>query len=485
MRTIRYIITLAVFLAAAATASAQQETSIYGDAAKADVRMRYVYTLEEAFKQAREQKKPIFFNCFADWAVPCHGMNKQVFSDQEFCDYMAEHFVCLFMDLSKTENESIAERYEVKSFAHFLVLDEDGNVLLRIVGGMPLPGFQEAVARSLSPKTSLAGTERLYKSGKYTRKDLANYLEALRLAKRTKEFREIGARYLSMLKPKEYARPENWEVFRSTVTSRDCEMYSYLIGHKADFTKANGEDKVNMLIESLFYWDILSYATGQKPYDAMQMATMYNGMQKASLPDTCQAYALYEAARLRGTKRYDDMLASLRQNGSRLGQSKYYIDMSLNIPGISETEREHIVSYLNDELKDLRGTQRRSLETYLHGMENKGGIVFEPLTLDKAVAKAKAEGKLVFIDCYTDWCVPCRKMANEVFTQPAVGGYFNKRFVCLKMDMENGEGPEVAKRYGVNAYPTLLVIGTDGKEMKRVLGARKAEELLQLIRVGE
>ena len=50
--------------------------------------MKDIYSFEEALKKAREVNKPIFVNCFADWAVPCHGMNQLVFSDQQFADWM-------------------------------------------------------------------------------------------------------------------------------------------------------------------------------------------------------------------------------------------------------------------------------------------------------------------------------------------------------------------------------------------------------------
>ena len=62
--------------------------SIYGDKVKTDVKMKYIYSFEEALKKAREVNKPIFVNCFADWAVPCHGMNQLVFSHQQIRDWM-------------------------------------------------------------------------------------------------------------------------------------------------------------------------------------------------------------------------------------------------------------------------------------------------------------------------------------------------------------------------------------------------------------
>lgn len=464
---------------------AQQGESMYGDVVKADVKMKYVYTLEDAFSQSRKTGKPIFFNCFADWAIPCHGMNKEVFSNKEFCDYMDKNFVCLFMDLSKRENESIAKKYEVKSFAHYLVLDSDGNVVLRIVGGMRLPDFQYAVARALSPKTSLVGTEKLYQSGKRDKKTLANYLEALNLAHKTDQFKAVGKEYMAMLKPKEYSKEENWKVFTSWIPDRKSDNYKYLLEHKADFVKNVGADKVNMFMEGLFYWDVLSYATAYKDYDAMDMAQLFNEMQKAELPDSCDSYSLYKVAQLRGAKKYSEMLDYLRTQGKALGASKIYVDMSLNKIDADEQTKNQVLAFLREEQKQYQGTHARRLEDLIRSMENTGGVEFADLTFDQALAQAAKTGKLVFMDCYTDWCVPCRHMAKEVFTLPQVGGYFNEHFVNLKMDMEKGEGVQLAKRYNISAYPTMLVLDAKGNVLKTVLGARKAEELLQMIRVDK
>ncbi|WP_303223941.1 thioredoxin family protein, partial [Butyricimonas faecihominis] len=83
---------------------------------------------------------------------------------------------------------------------------------------------------------------------------------------------------------------------------------------------------------------------------------------------------------------------------------------------------------------------------------------FQDLSLVKALELAKSEKKLVFIDCYTSWCGPCKIMAKEVLPQKEVGDFLNERFVCVKYDMEEGEGPEIAKRYKVDAYPTFLLL---------------------------
>lgn len=80
---------------------------------------------------------------------------------------------------------------------------------------------------------------------------------------------------------------------------------------------------------------------------------------------------------------------------------------------------------------------------------------FQDLSLDKALEKAKVENKLVFMDCYTSWCGPCKMMAEKILPLKEVGEYMNGRFVCIKVDMEKGEGPKLAQKYQVSAYPTF------------------------------
>ncbi|MFN8353045.1 MAG: thioredoxin domain-containing protein [Spirosomataceae bacterium] len=109
---------------------------------------------------------------------------------------------------------------------------------------------------------------------------------------------------------------------------------------------------------------------------------------------------------------------------------------------------------------------------------NGEGIKFFEGTFAQALAKAKAEKKLIFLDAYTSWCGPCKMMQTRTFPDKKLGDFFNQKFVAIKIDMEEGEGPNLAETYGVDAYPTLFFIDTSGKVVKRVLGFQSAEKLL-------
>lgn len=106
------------------------------------------------------------------------------------------------------------------------------------------------------------------------------------------------------------------------------------------------------------------------------------------------------------------------------------------------------------------------------------GIQFEQGTWAEVKAKAKAEKKPIFVDAFTTWCGPCKKMAKDVFTQENVGSYFNNTFVNYQFDMEKGEGIEFAKTFEVNAFPTLLYFDSDGKLAFKAVGAKDENGLL-------
>ena len=109
------------------------------------------------------------------------------------------------------------------------------------------------------------------------------------------------------------------------------------------------------------------------------------------------------------------------------------------------------------------------------------GIQFKVKSLKEAMAESKKTGKLIFVDCYTNWCGPCKRMAATSFVDPEVGKVFNKQFVNLKVEMEkDADGPEMSRMYRVQAYPTLLILDKDGKLVKQIVGGQTAQGLLDI-----
>jgi thioredoxin-related protein len=106
--------------------------------------------------------------------------------------------------------------------------------------------------------------------------------------------------------------------------------------------------------------------------------------------------------------------------------------------------------------------------------------------------KAKAENKYVFVDCYTTWCAPCHAMDKNVFTDNAVGSFFNEKFISIKiqMDKTNHDSEEIKKwyddvksisrNYTVTSFPTFLFFSPDGKPLHKVVGYKDPTEFVKV-----
>ena len=98
----------------------------------------------------------------------------------------------------------------------------------------------------------------------------------------------------------------------------------------------------------------------------------------------------------------------------------------------------------------------------------------------KVLKKAKKEKKLIFVDCYTSWCGPCKMLANKVFTQDAVADFFNATFVNAKYDMEkDADGVMLKEKFGVKAFPTLVFVDPSTQAVvHKMVGAGTADWLI-------
>jgi thiol:disulfide interchange protein len=107
------------------------------------------------------------------------------------------------------------------------------------------------------------------------------------------------------------------------------------------------------------------------------------------------------------------------------------------------------------------------------------GIQFESKSFSDVLLKAKEQDKLIFIDAYASWCGPCKMLKRKTFPDPVAGEFFNRNFISVAIDVEKGEGPAVAAKYGVNAYPTLIITDASGAPVAITKGFMEAEQLIE------
>jgi thiol-disulfide isomerase/thioredoxin len=112
--------------------------------------------------------------------------------------------------------------------------------------------------------------------------------------------------------------------------------------------------------------------------------------------------------------------------------------------------------------------------------QDKAGIKFEEGPFAEILKKSAQSKKLIFVDAYTSWCVPCKWMDKNVFVNDTISTFYNANFVSFKQDMEKGEGPDLKTKYNVAVYPTYLFLNSDGTVLHRSTSRMEVQEFLKL-----
>jgi thioredoxin-related protein len=126
---------------------------------------------------------------------------------------------------------------------------------------------------------------------------------------------------------------------------------------------------------------------------------------------------------------------------------------------------------------------------YIHAQ--RVGINFENSPNWQAIKeKAKKENKMIFLDAYTTWCIPCREMSVKIFTKKDVGDFFNKNFINVAVQFDKNKQDSkyvqgwyrdvnyLKKTYTINSYPTYLFFNTNGEMVHAISANFDAKEFI-------
>lgn len=100
-------------------------------------------------------------------------------------------------------------------------------------------------------------------------------------------------------------------------------------------------------------------------------------------------------------------------------------------------------------------------------------------SFEEARIVAERNDKNILIDFYTDWCSWCKVLDESTYTDRRVVN-FSEKLVWVKVNAE--KVVNLASRYKVNSYPTLILTKSDGAEIDRILGYLPPKEFLNRIK---
>jgi len=107
------------------------------------------------------------------------------------------------------------------------------------------------------------------------------------------------------------------------------------------------------------------------------------------------------------------------------------------------------------------------------------GLWFEG-GFEEAVSEAESRETLALLEFYTDWCTWCGRLEADTFSDPRVRDEL-RSVVAMKVNAEKG-GTELARRFEVDGYPTIVFVDALGEEVDRIIGYLPPDRFVEEVR---
>ncbi|HEX8385429.1 MAG TPA: thioredoxin fold domain-containing protein [Rubricoccaceae bacterium] len=114
------------------------------------------------------------------------------------------------------------------------------------------------------------------------------------------------------------------------------------------------------------------------------------------------------------------------------------------------------------------------------------------LSMEEAVAKARADSTTLLVHTYATWCGWCARFDREVYTDDSVQAYLKDRFTLTRVDLEGQQVvpffehsvpmATLGQAFGVTGTPTTVFVGPDGQLLTKLPGYTDVATFLQVLR---
>lgn len=345
--------------------------------------------LASVFEKAKKENKFILVDAYTTWCGPCKWMSKNIFTNDTAADYYNANFVNLKIDAEKGEGIAFAEKYDVRCYPNFLILDGDGKVVHRIAGSMPTPAFVSFGKTALEKEKTFSFKKSEFEKSILTEQNVTEYIDLLMSCCLDPSARALE--YIAGVKEADLIKDNNWIVLRDFVYNHESREMKYFLSNLNLFEKSFGKNAVELKIEQLGKSYFSKY-TRAKEFDKAGYENAKKEFANMKWPNTDKIIfeADMEAYKRFDNTKYYELAASDFQ--------KHYNNDSQELNGMAWNFYEKVSDkkLLSSAVKMAQraceiNASYANLDTYAAVLYKSGDLKNAETQANKAIEKAKSE----------------------------------------------------------------------------------------------
>lgn len=343
--------------------------SVAGLSAQEGVLFRSI-TLNEAVRQAAEENKYVFVDCYTSWCVPCKMMEQSVFSKEEAGGYFNPRFISVKYDLEKEEDgKMLAKEYDITSVPTFLIFGPDGTFAHKITGAGETEEFIQKVERCFDDTKAYAPLKKAYESGNYSKEDLLNFVESFSIAGDPALDPMLDSLFACSSEA-EVTGPDYWFIFSSAkISPHGSPREMFLFENYREFRDNIGSAEVDKHLVERYRSIFSGVANFWTDMTAEQLAARISLMREAGLGSQggLEQYARLASAAAGGDM--DMYMDAAREVVPQLEWPAYQI-MSYGVVSNSSREQAELWLEIGKAVGELLlPEQQKELEGYLQHLK--------------------------------------------------------------------------------------------------------------------
>ena len=172
-------------------------------------------------------------------------------------------FICVKYDMEKGEGPELAEKFGVRAYPTFVILNWDGTLRHKLVGGGDADGFIERVKEAFDDNKALGLLQAKYDEGSRDKDFLAQYTQAL-LGVYDNNAAKVAEELFNVLTDEEKVSEDYWFLFSNPdLAPEGSAIAAYLLANRDKFIAGLGKEKVDGYLFEYYYGKLMTIVMGR------------------------------------------------------------------------------------------------------------------------------------------------------------------------------------------------------------------------------